>query len=162
MFARKDIAQAERIIEYVGQRIDKETSLQRCLDQEEKGRAEGSAMVYIFDLDETTDLDGDVPDNPAKYINHSCEENCEAVNEDDRIYIEALRPIRAGEELVFDYGYDIEFYQSHPCHCGSKGCVGYIVSRSQREELKARLQEARSSVPKTKQKPGSRKRASKR
>ena len=139
MFAARDIPKGEPIIEYVGERIDKAESERRCLDQEAKGRKSGGAMVYVFDLNAEYDLDGNVPDNPAKYINHGCEENCEAVNEDDRIFIYAKRDIRKGDELLFDYGYDIEHWEDHPCRCGSPKCVGYIVAKSQRSELKKRL-----------------------
>ena len=73
------------------------------------------------------------------FINHSCEPNCEAWIEEKKIFLYALRDIEAGEELTFDYGFDIENYEDHPCLCGADGCVGYIVSRDQWKELKERL-----------------------
>ena len=87
-----------------------------------------SPQLVFFDLDETTDLDGNVEHNPARFINHSCSPNCEAQSEEDRIWIVALRDIKAGEELGFNYGYDLEDYLEHPCRCGAKNCVGYIVA----------------------------------
>jgi len=73
---------------------------------------------YIFTLDDEHDLDGNVPWNPARLLNHSCAPNCEAELDEGRIWIIALRDIRAGEELTFNYGYDLENYREHPCRCG--------------------------------------------
>ncbi|HLP76556.1 MAG TPA: SET domain-containing protein-lysine N-methyltransferase [Candidatus Paceibacterota bacterium] len=126
-FARVDIASGTNIVEYVGERISKAESLRRCeLDNQ-----------YIFDLDESTDLDGNVEWNPARFINHSCSPNCEAQWDEEKIWIVAIRDIRAGEELTFNYGYDLVDYQEHPCRCGSEMCVGYIVA----EELFVQLEE---------------------
>lgn len=141
MFAAADIPAGTPIVEYVGQKIDKDESLERCLEQEKKGAKSGGAKVFIFDLNDDWDLDGNVPNNPAKYINHSCDENCEAINDDDHIWIYAKKDIAKGNELTFDYGYDIEHYEEHPCECGSKRCCGYIVAKSQRRQLKKRLAE---------------------
>lgn len=74
------------------------------------------------------DLDGDVPWNPARFINHSCAPNCEAEQDGDHIWIIARRDIAAGEELSFNYGYDLVDYRDHPCHCGTADCVGFIVA----------------------------------
>lgn len=150
MFATRDIAKGEKIIEYIGERIDKEESERRCTEQQEHGKKTGGAMVYVFTLNDEFDLDGNVPDNPAKFINHSCSENCEAINEDDRIFIYSKKRIRKDEEIVFDYGYDIEHFREHPCRCGSPNCVGYIVAKSQRRTLKSRLKkEAEASMAKS-------------
>jgi uncharacterized protein len=117
-FACRAMRAGTRVIEYVGERIDKTESLRRC----EAGNE------YIFALDETHDLDGSVDQNIARFINHSCSPNCEAVPEGGKIWIIALCDIVAGEELTFDYGYDLIDYREHPCHCGSAGCAGYIVA----------------------------------
>ncbi len=117
-YASRDIASGTRVIEYVGERITKAESLRRCeLDNQ-----------YIFDLDDEFDLDGNVPWNPARFINHSCAPNCEAELDDGHVWIVALRDIPAGEELTYNYNYDLEDYREHPCRCGVPGCVGYIVS----------------------------------
>ena len=119
-FARRDIPAGTPIIEYVGERIDKAEAQLRC---EADNR-------YIFYIDETWDIDGDVAWNPARFINHSCTPNCEAELDEEvgRIWINALRDIKAGEELSFNYGYDLEDYLDHPCRCGTTECVGYIVA----------------------------------
>lgn len=135
VFATRRLRKGMRVIEYIGERIDKEESNRRGLELFEKSRKTGGASVYIFDVNEDWDLDGDKPYNPARLINHSCEPNCEMVDEDSRLYLYALRDIEKGEELSFDYGYDIGHYLDHPCRCGKPGCVGYIVSTPQRPKL---------------------------
>ena len=117
-FARGDIAAGTRIIEYTGNKITKRESLRRC----------GQNNECIFTLDEQHDLDGNAAWNPARFINHSCAPNCEAKLDAGRIWIVALRGIKAGEELTFNYGYDLEDYKQHPCRCGTPNCVGYIVA----------------------------------
>jgi SET domain-containing protein len=141
VYASRSIKKDEKIIEYVGELIDKKQSLQRANQQSEHAAKTGDAAVYIFTLDDSYDLDGNLPWNTARLINHSCEPNCEAWMKGQRIFIHALRNIKAGEELSFDYGFDIETWEDHPCLCGSKGCVGYIVSRSQWPELEKRKAE---------------------
>ena len=83
----------------------------------------------------------------ARYINHSCDPNCEASIDDERIFIHALRDIEPGEELCFDYGFDIDCYEEHPCLCGKDNCVGYIVSQDQWPELKKRLAKKNAKKP---------------
>jgi uncharacterized protein len=117
-FARGDIPAGARVIEYVGEKITKQESLARCEQNNE----------YIFALDDEHDLDGQVSWNPARFLNHSCEPNCEARLEGGCIWVIAIREIRAGEELTFNYGYDLADYAEHPCGCGAPGCVGYIVA----------------------------------
>ena len=96
-------------------------------------------ISYIFNLTKKWDLDGSVEWNPARLINHSCEPNCEAIQEGKRIYIQALRDIETDEEITFDYGFDVESYKDHPCLCGSAKCVGYIVGKDYLEELAEKL-----------------------
>lgn len=139
VYAAKDIPSGQRIIEYVGERIDKDESERRANRQWEHAEETGGAAVYIFTLTKKWDIDGNVPWNTARLLNHSCDPNCEAWIEEKRIFLYALRDIAQGEELTFDYGFDIENYEDHPCRCGSESCVGYIVSRDQWPELRKRL-----------------------
>ncbi len=138
--ATRFIPKETRIIEYIGERIDKEESEKRALAQHAKSVRNGDAAVYIFTLSKRYDIDGNVPWNTARLINHSCDPNCEAWIVGRRIYIYSLRDIQPGEELTFDYGFDVECYEDHPCRCGAKNCVGYIVARAQWDELKKRLE----------------------
>lgn len=118
LFARRDLAVGTRVVEYVGHILTKAGSLRLC----ERGNP------FIFELDEQHDLDGDVPWNPARLMNHSCAANCEATLDAGRIWIVTRRDIAAGEELTFNYGYDLVDYREHPCRCGSPACAGYIVA----------------------------------
>lgn len=140
VFATRRIRKGTRVIQYKGEFIDKEESNRRGLALFEESQKTGGASVYIFDLNDEWDMDGNKPYNPARLINHSCDPNCEMVNEDDELWLFAIKEIKKGEELSFDYGYDIEHYMDHPCRCGSPNCVGYIVAGSQREKLRRRLQ----------------------
>lgn len=139
VYATQRIKKDQQIIEYVGEIIDKEESDQRGTRQHEHALETGDAAVYIFTLSKKYDLDGNVPWNTARLINHSCDPNCEAWIDGHRIHIHALRDIEAGEELSFDYGFDIDCFEDHPCRCGKSNCVGYIVSQEQWPELKERL-----------------------
>ncbi|RLE47727.1 SET domain-containing protein, partial [Candidatus Woesearchaeota archaeon] len=78
--------------------------------------------------------------NTARWINHSCNPNCETININGHIWIVALRDIRKGEELSYDYGYSLDDFEEHPCHCGSKNCVGYIVAEKYRKKLRKILE----------------------
>jgi SET domain-containing protein len=117
-FARIDIPVGARLLEYVGEKIDKAESLRRC----------EADNPFIFALNDHQDLDGNVSWNPARLLNHSCTPNCDAENHDGRIWIIARRDIAAGEEITFNYGFDLTDYQEYPCHCGSADCVGYMVA----------------------------------
>ena len=141
VYSTQFIPKDEKIIEYIGEIIDKEESDQRGNAQHEHAQKTGDAAVYIFTLSKKYDLDGNVPWNIARLINHSCEPNCEAWIDDDRIFIHALRDIELGEELCFDYGFDIDCFEEHPCLCGTDNCVGYIVSQDQWPELEKKLAE---------------------
>ncbi|MSU61698.1 MAG: SET domain-containing protein [Pedosphaera sp.] len=135
MFVRCDIVAGTFLIEYVGQRISKEESLRRCKTNNN----------YIFALDDEHDIDGNVGWNPARFINHSCQPNCDAELMNGRIWIVSRQEIKAGEEVTFNYGYDLESYREHPCRCGSPGCAGFIVAW----ELIDGLREHRRAEPQT-------------
>ncbi|MFH1399901.1 MAG: SET domain-containing protein-lysine N-methyltransferase [Nanoarchaeota archaeon] len=128
VFARMSIPKGTRIIEYVGERISKKESDRRSEATLERSKRDTtSGAVYIFELNKRYDIDGDVPHNTAKYINHSCLPNCEIEKVRGHIWIVASRDIDEGEELSYNYGYDMEDYQEHPCRCGAPNCVGYIL-----------------------------------
>ncbi len=139
LFATCDIEAGTDIIQYVGEKISKEESTRRALEWEEKARKTGSGLVYIFELDDEWDLDGRRGHNPARYMNHSCDGNCEAVNCEGEIWIVARKDIKEGEELTYDYGYDMEHFLDHPCVCGADNCIGYIVREDQRTKVKKLL-----------------------
>ena len=117
-FAKRDIRSGTTLVEYLGEKIDKAESARRCEQNN----------VFIFSLNDHCDIDGDVPWNPARLLNHSCSPNAEAQFADDRIWLVAIRDIRAGAEITFNYGFDLENYRDYPCDCGSPNCVGFIVA----------------------------------
>jgi SET domain-containing protein len=127
-FAKTDLSKGTRILEYVGEKIDKRESARRC----------EANNVYIFSLNDEQDIDGNVEWNPARFLNHSCSPNCEAEFDNDRIWFMATRNIRAGEELTFNYGFDLEDYRDYPCHCGAPNCVGYMVAEEFFEHVRGR------------------------
>lgn len=138
--AKKDIPNDTQIIEYVGERLTKKQSEKRSdeiLDSHKNDSSKGA--VYIFEINSRYDIDGNVKWNTARLINHSCNPNCEAVKDKGRIWIYSIRDIQKGEELTYNYGYDIDSYEEHPCRCGSKNCVGYIAEVDQWPKLKRML-----------------------
>jgi hypothetical protein len=127
------MASGTRIIEYMGQRITHEEASRRHED------TPGDAIhVVLFAVDDRTVIDGAVRGNEARFINHSCEPSCQAVEDAGRIFIEALRDILPGEELTYDYALDLEGRHTravkarYPCHCGTPRCRGTLLApRSQ-------------------------------
>jgi len=126
LFAKGDINKGEKVIEYKGKKFTHK-------QVEEDDRFDNSKAIYLFTLNERYVLDGDTKTNTAKYINHSCDPNCEVDIIKGKIWIIAIKDIKKGDELSYDYGfgYDADFRQ-FPCKCGSKNCCGYIVRDDQR------------------------------
>ena len=133
------IEKEQYFIEYVGNHVSKEESEKRALKQFEEHEKSGAAAVYIFNLTKKWDLDGNVEWNQARLINHSCNPNSEAIQDGKRIFIQALSDIGVDEEITFDYGFDVDCYEDHPCRCGSSDCIGYIVGRDYHDDLADRL-----------------------
>jgi uncharacterized protein len=128
-FATRTIKKGTRIIEYLGQRISWRTADKRY-DDEKMGRHH----TFLFTVDDKTVIDAAVNGNEARFINHSCDPNCEAITDRKRIFIDAKKTIPAGTELLYDYQYDRsedhtaedeKFYQ---CRCGSPKCRGTILA----------------------------------
>ena len=149
MFASKSIPEGTEIIEYRGERIDKEESDRRGHALMDEAQETGGAQVYLFTLDDEWDLDGSMDWNTARLINHSCDPNCEAQIDDDlHIWLVATRDIEKGEELSFNYGFDLEDYERHPCRCPSKKCVGYIAGEEYWPELRRKLKKKKAKAEK--------------
>lgn len=130
VFAARFIPAETEIGEYTGERISKAESLERCT----------AGNVYVFTLDDEQDLDGSVDSNVMRFVNHSCAPNCEALMDDDRrIWITAARDIQPGEEITYNYGYDLEDYPDHPCRCGAPNCIGFIVAEELVPMVRRRL-----------------------
>jgi len=139
LFAARDIPKGTLVIEYVGHRLTKTQGWKRAISWQEKAQDTGKGAVYVFELNKRYDIDGNVPWNPARLINHSCQPNCDPEIRRGHIWIVALRDITAGEELTYDYGYDFDLWDEHPCRCGTPPCLGYIVARRHRWRLRRLL-----------------------
>lgn len=139
-FAKKDIPKGTYIIQYVGELITKAESNRRADSVVSKAKKDVTkGAVYIFELNKRYDIDGNVWWNPARFINHSCNPNAETVNDKGAIWIYALKDIKKGEEVTYNYGYSIDEYEDHPCRCGAKNCIGYILRKEDWPKLQ-RLQ----------------------
>jgi len=142
VFASKPIPKGIRLIEYTGRLISKEEG-SRLSDfthvENKKDSSKGG--VYIFDIDKEHDLDGDTENNYAKYINHSCDPNCEFDGEGKKIWVNTIKKIKKDEELSINYGFawDEKDFHEHECKCGSKKCVGYILDKDEWPKLKKHL-----------------------
>ena len=129
-FAVRPIPEGTRLIEYAGARITP--------DQADERYPELPGQVHhtcLFAIDDDIVIDASVDGNDARFINHSCDPNCDAVVEDDRIWIETIRDVAAGEELAYDYAFILPERHTpaakrrYPCHCGSSNCRGTILAR---------------------------------
>ncbi len=141
--ASQDIKKNTKIIQYIGEKINKKEGDRRSAERIKKylnKKNEGS--VYIFELNNKFDIDGSPLYNKARYINHSCNPNCEVDIIDNQIWIISIKKIKKGEELNYDYGYpfDKDDYKDHICKCRSKKCIGYIISQDDWSKYKKFLQ----------------------
>ena len=135
VFAARNIPKDKKIIEYVGKIVSSKEGDIIAERQFEKSKRTGSGSVYVFELNSKHDINGNVSWNPTKYINYSCNPNCKYKFINNHIWIASLREIKKGEELSYDYGYDLEDYQDHKCKCGSKNCLGYIIGKYYRKKF---------------------------
>ena len=116
-YAAKPIRKGTRIIEYIGRPLTKKKAQTELEDRN----------GYVFTINKFFDIDGSVQWNPARYINHGCDANAESDIIDDRVWIIATRSIKKGEEVLYNYNYDLADALDNPCRCGAENCVGYIV-----------------------------------
>lgn len=126
VFANRLIPSGTPLFPYRGEKIAKAEATRRL----EAGNA------YLFILDDEFDLDGDVPENLARFVNHSCQPNCESYHEGDTIWISSIKDIQPGQELTMNYGYGLEDYPDNPCHCGHPDCIGYIVAEDHQDTVR--------------------------
>jgi SET domain-containing protein len=139
IFASKFIPKGTRVIEYIGEKITKAESNRRgpkLVAYAKKHKELGA--VYLFELNKRYDIDGHVSYNTAKYINHSCDPNCEVDIIRGHIWVISLKDINKGDELFYNYGYDdFDGFHEHPCCCRSHRCVGYIMAEEHWPKLKS-------------------------
>lgn len=163
-FAVRRIRKGQRIIEYVGERIGPDEESRRYDEAKMKRH-----HTFLFGIDNKVSIDAAVGGNAARFINHSCDPNCEAVEEDKRIFIEAIKNIQPGTELVYDYNFtveppitveEIEYYE---CRCGSTKCRGTIlkVPKKTLRKLRAKLEKKRAAKAAGSKKKSARKKSAK-
>jgi len=141
VYAGRKIAKGERVIEYKGELI----TWKEC-DRRPPSDPDDPHHTFFFSLSDGKHvIDAAVGGNAAKWINHSCEPNCEAEedDEDNRVFIVALRDIKAGEELNYDYGLITDermtpaVKKNYACRCGSKGCRGTMLALKSKTPAKS-------------------------
>lgn len=130
VFALEDIARGTRIVEYTGELVSQDEANARYGDDDKMDRHH----TFLFGVNNDIVIDATHKGSPARFINHSCDPNCEAVMEDDRIFIEAIKNIKAGQELGYDYNLDRpgrwqnKWWDQYACRCGSRKCRGILIS----------------------------------
>ena len=136
-FATRRIKRGERIGEYTGERISQGEG-DRRYDDDEMARHH----TFLFAVSARTVIDAAVGGNDTRFINHSCDPNCDAVIERGRVFIDACKPIAEGEELFYDYSYEREkdagpdAESQYPCWCGTKKCRGTILVPEKKKKRK--------------------------
>src|SRR5687768_3160070 len=129
-FATQMIPSGTRLIEYAGERLTPAEA-----DARYPAGADERHHTYLFAIDDDIVIDASVDGNDARFINHSCDPNCDAVVEDGRIWIETIRDVGPGEELAYDYAFVLPERHTpaakrrYPCHCGSARCRGTILAK---------------------------------
>jgi SET domain-containing protein len=137
-FAVRRIRRGTRLIEYVGERIPPAEADRRYDDD-----AVERPHTFLFTVDEQTVIDAAVGGNEARFINHSCNPNCEAVDVGGRIFIDARRDIRPGEELTYDYRLErdghwrADYAGRYACRCGAPNCRGVLLVRPKKPGRKS-------------------------
>ncbi|MGA2548586.1 MAG: SET domain-containing protein-lysine N-methyltransferase [Burkholderiaceae bacterium] len=137
VYAARPIKSGERIVEYKGERINWKEALRRHPHDPEQPN-----HTFYFTIGDDLVIDGGARGNAARWINHSCNPNCEADMVEIRghmhVFIEALRDIKTGEELSYDYGLEIDapytpkLKREFACSCGHKGCRGTMLAPKKR------------------------------
>jgi len=132
VFATTHIPAGTRLIEYKGKRLTEAQVDKRYADDDDP-------HTFLFALDDGMVIDATIDGNSARWINHSCAPNCEAVDDGDRIFIETLRAIRPGEELSYNYGIELEerhtpaMKRLYQCRCGARRCKGTILNAKKKK-----------------------------
>ncbi|OOG37257.1 SET domain-containing protein [Polaromonas sp. A23] len=150
VFAVQDLAEGETLIEYIGEVVTWKEALRRHPHDPKDPN-----HTFYFHMDEDHVIDAKYGGNSSRWINHSCNPNCEADEQGGRVYIKALRNIKAGEELFYDYGliidakYTKKLKAEYPCWCGATDCRGTLLAskddkpgKKDKKEKKKKLEKA--------------------
>jgi uncharacterized protein len=152
VFALRRIRKGTNIIEYLGERVSHELA-----DTRYAGKDPKDGHTFLFTVDSKTVIDAGSNGNEARFVNHGCDPNCQTVQMGQRIFIEALRTIQAGEELAYDYriqrdaddpaDIDVVFR----CLCGAKNCRGSMLVARPKNRAKQRNRRAKQSKTRARQ-----------
>lgn len=140
VFAVAALPAGARVVEYRGKRI---THAQA--DRKYDGTLD-SGHTFLFTLNDKYIVDANEGGNIARWLNHSCDPNCESEvvvdrngdEKKDRVFINTLRAIEPGEELTYDYGIVLEvphtrrLKQLWACRCGAAECTGTMLKDKRR------------------------------
>ncbi len=144
VYALAPIKKGTRIMEYLGERISHAEADARY---EKKGEDDGHTFLFI--ASNRTVIDAGVDGNDARFINHSCNPNCETVIENSRVFIDAIRNIKPGEELGYDYQLTWESTDDpaelalYACRCGARKCRGTMLDKEPTDKREADKKKAR-------------------
>jgi SET domain-containing protein len=128
-FATRAIPAGTRLVEYAGERLTPAEADARYPDDGDRHH------TFLFAIDAVVVVDAAVNGNEARFLNHSCDPNCDVIVEDGRLWIETIRDVAPGEELAYDYAFVLEERHTpaakrrYPCHCGAPTCRGTILAR---------------------------------
>jgi SET domain-containing protein len=129
VYALQPLAKGQTVVEYVGEVITWKEALRR-----HPSNPDDPNHTFFFHLDDSHVIDAGVGGNAARWINHACNPNCEADEQDGRVFIRALRNIAPGEELFYDYGltvderYTPKLKREYACRCGAPRCRGTMLA----------------------------------
>jgi uncharacterized protein len=128
VFALQRIRKGTRIIEYVGDRISHARANRRYDDHDENDN-----HTFLFAVDRNVVIDATVGGNDSRFINHSCDPNCESNIENRRVFVDAIKTIEPGTELSYDYQIGRERDDPpnvdviYACRCGAQSCRGTML-----------------------------------
>lgn len=158
VFAKRPIQKGTQVLQYTGPIVSRKEA-----DEIGTTTVGGRTHTMLFTIDKKKVIDGNKGGN-ARYINHSCDPNCEAVQyDDDTIWIESLKSIPKGQEITYDYHLEVpgkiteEVKQEYACNCGSKNCRGTqiaasILEKAKKKEEKKKAKKAKKAAEKSKKK----------
>jgi uncharacterized protein len=137
VFALRRIRKGTSIVEYLGDRVSHALADERYKNKDPKDN-----HTFLFTVDAKTVIDAGVSGNEARYVNHGCDPNCQSTVSKKRIFIEAIRTIHPGEELVYDY--QIQRDDDDPadvdvifaCRCGAANCRGSMLEARKKKPRK--------------------------
>ncbi len=130
VFALRKIRKGTLIGEYTGEIISDDEASERYVDEEME-----THHTFLFAVDDDVVIDAGVGGSDVRFINHSCDPNCQSyMDDDDRVFIEAIRTIAPGEELTYDYQLDRDgtpdesWDRLYACRCGARNCRGTMLA----------------------------------